>query len=83
MPASYIWHLPYGGGLPAFVGRPTNAEAIEAVIREQLALEAGVSENPAPTITVDAEPNGQTYATIRYVDAATGQTETLSMPVGQ
>jgi hypothetical protein len=34
-PGDYIWQLGYGAGLGQFIGQPTNASQIQAVIRSQ------------------------------------------------
>ncbi len=78
----YIWNLDYGAGLPAFIGQPTSPADIEAVIRAQIALEPSVATVPAPVITVQANNDTAVFFTIKYSDADTGETETLTYPLG-
>ena len=52
-PGDYIWNLDYGGGLGTFVGSTANLPDIEAVIRNQMSLEAAVPSTPAPNVTVE------------------------------
>jgi phage baseplate assembly protein W len=71
-PGDYIWNLQYGGGLAAFVGQPTAAAQIEAVIRDQMALETAVAAAPAPTVAVAMinTASGSVVADITYADAS-------------
>jgi phage baseplate assembly protein W len=83
-PGDYIWQLGYGAGLGQFIGQPTNASQIQAVIRSQIFKEAAVARTPEPVISVQSDPTsgaGTVYVQIRYVDAATGQTQVLSFSV--
>jgi hypothetical protein len=77
----YIWQLSYGAGLGQFVGRPGVATAISGVARAQILLEAAVAATPAPVITTAAANDGTVTLTLRYADAATGQTNLLSFSV--
>jgi phage baseplate assembly protein W len=70
-PGSYFWQPDYGGGLPACVGQNPSADALIAVIRNQLALEAAVAPQPAPVITLAPITNG-VVVSITYVDAVSG-----------
>ncbi len=67
-PGAYIWHIPYGAGLPRFVGEVANGVRIAAVIRRQMALEKGVARSPPPAVTVDAQPTGIVTARVTYAD---------------
>jgi hypothetical protein len=77
----YIWELTYGAGLPTFVGSPVNAPAIAAVVRQQILLEDTVAPSPEPHITVRSTQTGIVTVTIKYTDADSGTTQTLSFPV--
>jgi hypothetical protein len=80
----YLWNLGYGGGLGQFVGTPTNAADIEAIVRTQLALETAVPTTPAPQITasvVDAA-NGYVVATIVYADPSSMAPVQLNVSTG-
>lgn len=81
-PGDYIWHPGYGAGLGRFVGQPINVAQIRAIVRRQVLMERAVARTPAPVITVQAAANNTATVTIRYADAATGQVQTLSTPVG-
>ena len=60
-PGDYIWNLAYGAGLGSFVGSIADLLDIEAVIRNQISLEAAVPSTPAPNVMV------QTIAVGGYV----------------
>jgi len=77
----YIWQLAYGAGIGAAVGRPANAPRLKAVIRAQMLRERGVARAPAPTVDVVQLANNTVVATLKYADAATGSTNTLSLPI--
>ena len=57
-PGEYIFHVDYGAGLPAKIGETADIPAIRGLIRTQLRLEEGVSQNPEPQITVTSITNG-------------------------
>jgi hypothetical protein len=81
----YIWQLAYGAGLPQFIGEPVSAARIAAVVRGQIFQESVVARTPEPVIEVQLAPDGlptTVYVYIRYVDAPSGQTQTLSFQVG-
>ena len=84
-PGDYIWQISYGAGLARFIGQPTNAVQIRALIRSQIFKEATVARVPEPVIDVEVSPAsavGTVYVHLRYVDASTGQTQVLSFSVG-
>ncbi len=81
----YIWQVTYGAGLAAFIGQPGSATRTSALIRSQIFKEAAVARTPEPLIDVQVAPGGASgtvYVHIRYADALTGQTQTLSFSVG-
>ena len=78
----YIWSLPYGAGLPQFVGRTVNVTQLPAVIRNQLQLEASVARVPLPSATVTSAADGTVVATITYTDASTGTVQQPSVVLG-
>lgn len=78
----YIWALTYGAGLPQFVGRTVNVTQLQAIIRNQLQLEASVARIPLPSATVVANADGTVAATITYADAATGTIQQPSVVLG-
>lgn len=57
-PGDYVYHPEYGGGLPKRIGTRLNPKEIQAVIRQQMRLEASVSQDPEPKITVTEITNG-------------------------
>jgi len=77
----YIWNLQYGGGLAAFVGQPTAAAEIEAVIRAQMALETEVASAPAPTVAVSTidTASGSVVADITYSDASSNSVVNINL----
>ncbi len=83
-PGEYIWQPDYGAGLSRFVGEPSDALQIRAVIRSQIFKELTVAREPEPVIDVDvgtAGSRGMVYVHIRYVDAPAGETQVLSFAV--
>ena len=83
-PGDYIWQPDYGAGLAQFIGQPGNALQIRAVVRSQIFKEAAVARTPEPVIDVEFSPAGSVgtvYVHIRYVDAPTRTTQTLSFSV--
>ena len=79
-PGDLIWHPTYGAGLLSLIGQPINEARIRALIRSQILKEKAVARQPAPTITVTSNTTGMVAATIRYTDATTGETQTLTVP---
>jgi hypothetical protein len=65
-PGEMLFHPEYGAGIPQRVGSTTDPDEITGIIRTQMALEASVSQNPPPSITVIATANG-VEASINYV----------------
>lgn len=82
-PGDYIWQRPYGAGLPAMIGAPANTARISAIVRGQIMADGVVAADPAPVIETTVNPNGTVYTYIRYSDAKTGETVTLTLPAGQ
>jgi hypothetical protein len=81
-PGDYIWQLDYGAGLAQFIGEPAAADAIEAVILNQITYEFVVSQTPdPPSVTVTVAVDGTVTATVEYVDAVTGTSQTATVPV--
>ena len=80
-PGDYLWSLDYGAGLARFVGQPASAPQLVALTRAQMRREASVALSPEPGVAVDVTGNGVVTETIQYVDAATGTTQTLDIPV--
>jgi len=81
-PGDYIWHPTYGAGLARFVGQPASASRIRAVVRSQIFREAAVARSPEPVVEVRAGDDGRVFVSIRYADADSGATQSLSFPVG-
>lgn len=68
----YIWHPPYGAGLPAQIGETTSSAEIEAIVRRQMFYEPAVARDPPPTVKVTTIFGGMTVQ-IAYTDAQTTQ----------
>jgi hypothetical protein len=77
----YIWQLNYGAGLPMYLGNPAYPKLIEGAIREQMRLEDAVSQNPPPAVNVPPLYNDVVTASIQYVDADTGESAVLTLPI--
>ena len=83
-PGDYIWQIDYGAGLARFIGQPTNALQIRAVVRSQIFKEATVARQPEPVIDVEVAPGGvagTVYVNVRYVDADTSEMQILSFSI--
>ncbi len=84
-PGDYIWHLEYGAGLPSFVGQPGNPPGIASLVRGQIFQESGVATTPQPMINVapilGSGPTGGLSVSLRYADAMTESTQSLSFSV--
>jgi phage baseplate assembly protein W len=80
-PGSYIWQLSYGAGLAQFVGQPGAPAVIQAVARSQMLAEATVSNDPPPVITAASSGDTTVSLTVRFTDAPTQQTSSLSFSV--
>lgn len=77
---TYLQNLGYGAGLPRKVGESLDVDAIGALVRSQIFLEAAVARDPDPDITVVPILNG-VHVRVVYADAATGRQQTLSFEV--
>lgn len=77
----YIWQLGYGAGLAQFVGQPGAPTAISGVARLQMLQEAAVASTPPPVITTAADVSGTVTLSLRYADAASGQSDLLSFSI--
>ena len=79
----YLWHPDYGAGLPQRIGRTALDRGIQAIVRQQIYLEATVARIPAPVITVDfrADGNGLCAIEIDYTNAVSGTTESIALEV--
>jgi phage baseplate assembly protein W len=82
-PGDYIWQPEYGAGLGRFVGSPAAPERIRAVVRSQIFLEPAVARSPEPVVEVQADGQGRVFVAIRYADADSGETQSLSFRVGE
>ncbi len=80
-PGDHIWSLDYGAGLSRFVGLPGAIDTIRATIRGQIFKEVAVARTPEPVIDVTAAPTGSIYVHVRYADAQSGTTQTLSLTI--
>lgn len=78
-PGEYLWQPEYGAGLARFVGEPTDAAAIAAVIRLQMRREPAVATVPEPVIEVVVGVPGTLSVVVRYADAQTAQARTLNI----
>lgn len=78
-PGDYIWQPEYGAGLGQFVGQPADTAAIQTLIRTQMRLEPAVAASPEPVISLQLDPGGSLSVQIRYADAETAETQSLSI----
>ncbi|MDB6104063.1 MAG: phage tail protein [Gammaproteobacteria bacterium] len=86
-PGDYLFQPDYGAGLPQYIGQTADIAKITALIRSQILLEAVVSTDPAPVITVTNAANSTDASaiavTIAYMDAPTGLPQTLSFSLSK
>lgn len=82
-PGDYVWQPDYGAGLGRFVGEPAAPARIRAVVRSQIFRERAVARSPEPVVEVRAGDDGRVFVSIRYADADSGETQSLSFPVGE
>jgi hypothetical protein len=75
-PGEYVWHAGYGAGLPKEIGHLVDSRRIEGLIREHLALEAVVSRDPLPTVSV-TQLQGGVFVQIGYTEAVSQQRSSL------
>jgi phage baseplate assembly protein W len=80
-PGEYIWQPGYGAGLGRFLGQPINVQALTAVVRSQIFLEAAVNQTPAPVITLTAQKGGTVLCHILYTDAESGKPVPLQFSI--
>ncbi|QEL14795.1 phage tail protein [Limnoglobus roseus] len=73
----YLWQPAYGAGLPSYIGLPLDEAAISALIKSQMYLEADVSHDPEPQVTLQSIPNGIS-AQITYFSIENGEPVLLS-----
>lgn len=86
----YCWHPDYGASLPIRVGLPAGAladedadnalDAVSGITRNQMYLEPAVAQVPEPEISVSPILNGA-FMSIKYIDALSGDSETLDFEV--
>ncbi|GAN55276.1 hypothetical protein [Tanticharoenia sakaeratensis] len=75
----YIWELTYGAGLPAQIGQPANLANIQAIVSQQMALEASVDQTQPVTVALSQVANGTYKAVITYTDLATQTARAVSL----
>jgi hypothetical protein len=77
----YVWHPPYGAGLPQKVGSVLSREEIQSICASQLAMEASVAPFPPAELTVTQSTNQPdlTVIGIKYFDAKAGVSVSFSI----
>lgn len=76
----YLWEPLYGAGLPSYIGLPLDEAEVSALIKAQMYLEADVSHDPEPQVSLQAIPNGVS-ARIAYTSVENGEPVLLSFDV--
>lgn len=79
-PAAYIFHRDYGAGLARHIGSLLNEAALRAQVRQHLLLEPKVARTPAPTMSVQALPDGLALR-VQFAEAQTGRAVVLAFDV--
>lgn len=74
--SQYIWHMAYGAGLPGYVGRPAEIQAIEAITISQMMLEDVVAPSPLPQVIASKILDGINL-NISYIDNNVGKQVTV------
>lgn len=80
-PGAYLWHLDYGAGLPAAIGRNITAAEIQGVIATQMLEETGVDQSQPVSTSVTGNSIGDYHCSITYTDAATGTVQPLTFTI--
>lgn len=72
----YVWHPPYGAGLPQKIGSTLSLADISSVVTSQVNMEDTVAPNPPTKISVTRSNNNPsaTIIGIEYFSTNTGQT---------
>ncbi len=81
-PQDYLWQPTYGAGLPATIGQPLSEAELTALIKSQMYMEADVSHDPEPQVTLTAIPNGIS-AQITYISVESGEPGRTARPRGR
>ena len=76
----YLWHPEYGAGLPGYIGAPLVIAELTALVQSQMYLEAGVSHEPEPQVTLTPIPSGVS-ARIAYTGVESGDPVLLNFDV--
>ncbi len=77
----YIFHPPYGAGLPQRIGLVALARNIRSIVLSQINLEATVAPVPLPTVTVQDQGQGLFVINIGYTSAVTGKAVEMRLEV--
>lgn len=85
MPQGLVFHPEYGFGLSSRIGQILPSRTLTGLLRQQMFMEAAVSQNPQPTVNVSENPvgSGREYANISYTDAQSGAPMLLTFDVSQ
>jgi hypothetical protein len=75
----YVWHPPYGAGLPQKIGSVLSQSQIQSIVSSQIAEEASVATNPPAQVSVDKQDGGTVTISIQYWDAPTGVSVSFSI----
>jgi hypothetical protein len=73
----YIFELPYGAGVPRYVGSTQDPLQITAAMRSQLMQETAVAKSPLPQISIGTFDGGISTR-ISFLNAEQGVQDTLS-----
>jgi hypothetical protein len=84
-PGGLLFHPNYGFGLTQKIGAVQNAASLAGQLKAQIFMEAAVSQNPGPSISVVETPvgSGREYANVTYTDATSGSPQLLVFDVSQ
>ncbi|MDN8027906.1 phage tail protein [Burkholderia multivorans] len=80
--ADYSDHPTFGAGLPRKIGSTISIPAVRAIVRSVVYSFHSVCRSPAPTIDVQPFNDGATI-NIQYVNAVTGETDTLYFDINK
>lgn len=73
----YLWQLDYGVGLQGMIGNVIVPSTMQAEIRVQVQKDAGVDPYSPVEVEISSGSDGGCLCKISYVDAETGQQQTL------
>lgn len=80
-PGDDPFNLTYGAGLAAMIGTEVSASTIRGIVYQQMKLETGVDQSQPVSVDVTQRDDGAVFVNVKYVDALTGSSVELPVPL--